>query len=73
MQAKAVPTLSLLAKALDDEDAEVRYQAIQGLAGLQRAARPVIPAIRRALRDEDPRVRQEAERLLRNIDPKVNP
>jgi len=56
-----------LAKALRDEDPNVRLDAAKALGRLGAAAREAVPALAQALQDDDARVREEAAGTLARV------
>ena len=56
-----------LAKALLDNDAEVRTLAANALGAIGRAAKDALPELKKALKDRDGEVRQAAEKALERI------
>jgi hypothetical protein len=59
----------VLQKFLDDEDAEVRKQAIQIISGMAEAGQFVLPRLIAALRDPNQEVARSAAAAIRVLDP----
>jgi hypothetical protein len=62
------PAQEVLVEALEDEDNEVRLQAIRGLAKWGRMSRPAIPALTAHLHDSELQVAHAADLALWEID-----
>ncbi len=61
--------VAALAKCVADEDAELRYFAIDALGKIGPAAKSSTPTLKIALQDADPRVRLRAALSMARIDP----
>jgi HEAT repeat protein len=60
-------SLPIFIKALEDENAVVRIEAVESIACLGRLAKDAVPALKKLLNDKDESVRQRAAEVLRDL------